>query len=72
MYIGVPARVKALAEAGTIKLSSKRFKSVVFDCKANKKGFTLFETHETRDDTFGLLMFAQKQLRKRKLQIYLS
>ena len=32
----------------------------------------MFETHETRDDAFGVLAFGKKSLVHRKLKIYLS
>jgi hypothetical protein len=32
----------------------------------------MLETHETRDDAFGVLAFAKKSLIKRKLKVYLS
>ena len=70
--LGTPNRIKQLAQADSIRLSSKKFKTIVFDCKANQKGFTLFETHETRDDTFAVLLYAQKQLLQRKLKLYLA
>lgn len=38
----------------------------------NKKQFTMLETHETRDDAFGVLAFAKKSLVKRKLKVYLA
>lgn len=72
VYIGTPNRIKKLAQAGTIKLGSKKFKSIVFDCSLNKKQFNMLETHETRDDAFGVLTFAKKSLIKRKLKVYLA
>ena len=69
LYIGVPNRIRALAEVDKINLTSKKLKSLVFDCSTNKKGFTLFETHETRDDTFATVLHLQKQLFRRKLNI---
>ena len=60
VMIGTPNRVKQLVQAESINLSSKKFKTIVFDCKPNTKGFTLFETHETRDDIFGVLLYSQK------------
>ena len=72
IYLGTPNRIKQLALAGTINVGSKKFKKIVFDCAKNKKNFTIFETHETRDDTFGLLALAKKPLLKRKLQIILA
>lgn len=72
VYIGMPNRIKQLAQANTIKLGSKKFKSIVFDCSKNKKQFTMLETHETRDDAFGVLAFAKKSLVHRKLKVYLS
>jgi hypothetical protein len=71
VYIGMPNRIKALASAGTIKLGSKKFKSIIFDCRLNKKNFTMLETNETRDDAFGVLSFAKKSLLRRKLQVRL-
>ena len=58
IMIGTPNRIKQLAQVNSIKLSSKKFKTIVFDCKSNQKGFTLFETHETRDDTFAVLLYS--------------
>lgn len=72
VYIGTPNRIKALAEAQAIKLSSKKLKSIVFDCSLNAKNFTCFETHETRNDLFALVLQMQKQILKRKLKIYLA
>jgi len=72
VYIGMPNRIKQLAQAGTIKLSSKKFKCLVFDARLNKKNFTMLETHETRDDAFGVLTFAKKSLLRRKLRVYLA
>ena len=72
IMIGTPNRIRQLAQTDTIKLSSKKLKTIVFDCKPNQKGFTLFETHETRDDTFGVLLYAQKELLARKLKLYLA
>ena len=72
MYIGTPNRIKKLAQASTIKLGSKKFKAVVCDCTLKKKGFNMFETHETRDDALGVLAFSKKQLIKRKLKVYLA
>jgi hypothetical protein len=71
VYIGMPNRIKALASAGTIKLGSKKFKSIIFDCRLNKKNFTMLETNETRDDAFGVLSFAKKSLLRRKLRVHL-
>ena len=72
VYIGTPNRIKKLAQTGTIKLGSKKFKSIVFDCSKNQKSFNMLETHETRDDAFGVLAFAKKSLLKRKLKVYLA
>lgn len=72
VYIGMPNRIKQLAQTDSINLGSKKFKSIVFDCSKNKKQFTMLETHETRDDAFGVLAFAKKSLIKRKLKVYLS
>jgi hypothetical protein len=72
IYIGTPNRIKRLAQTGSIKLSSKKFKSIIFDCSLNKKGFNMLETHETRDDALGVLAFAKKALLKRKLKVYLA
>ena len=35
VYIGMPNRIKQLAQAGSIKLGSKKFKSIIFDCRKN-------------------------------------
>ena len=56
VFLATPGRIKALCEADAINLSTKKLKTIVFDCEANAKGFTMFETHETRDDTFACLM----------------
>ena len=72
VMIGTPNRIKQLAQTDSINLSSKKFKTIVFDCKPNSKNFTLFETHETRDDTFAVLMYSQKRLFARQLKLYLS
>jgi hypothetical protein len=72
VYIGTPNRIRALAECDAIKLSSKKLKSIVFDCALNAKGFTIFETHETRNDTFGIMLCVQKQIATRKLKLYLA
>ena len=72
VMIGTPNRIKQLALANSINLSSKKFKTIIFDCQTNQKGFTLFETHETRDDTFAVLLHAYKRLISRKLKLYLS
>lgn len=71
VYIGVPNRIKKLVEVGTIKVKSGQFKCLVFDTHLNPKNFSLFDVLETRDDTFDILMLAQKRLIKRKLQIML-
>jgi hypothetical protein len=72
VYIGTPNRIKALAECDAIKLGTKKLKSIVFDCSLNAKGFSIFETHETRNDTFAILLHMQKQIAKRKLKLYLA
>ena len=72
VFVGTPNRVKALVECDAVNLGSKKLKSIVFDCKPNVKGFSIFETHETRDDTFALMLHAQKQLKKRKIKVFLS
>ena len=71
IYIGTPNRIRSLADADTISLSSKKLKSIVFDCSLNKKNFTMLETHETRDDAFAVLALAKKPILKRKLRVYL-
>lgn len=71
VYIGTPGRIRALAQAGTIKLSSKKFKATVFDCRLNPKQFTMLETHETRDDCFGVLPYMVRQVQRRKHKVYL-
>lgn len=60
-----------MAQTDTIKLGSKKFKVIILDCTKNKKNFTMLETHETRDDAFGVLAFAKKSLLKRKLKVYI-
>jgi hypothetical protein len=72
VYVGTPNRVKALLEAESISVATKKLKAVVFDTKPNMKGFTIFETHETRDDTFALMIHSQKELLKRKLKVYMA
>ena len=71
VYIGTPNRIKELALRQAINLGPEQFKFFILDCSTNTKGFTVFETHETRDDTFNLLLFSQKRLFKRKLKLYL-
>jgi len=71
IYIGMPGRIRALAAAGTISLTSKKLKALVLDCTKNKKNFTMFETHETRDDAFAVMNYAKKQLMKRKTRLHL-
>lgn len=71
VYIGMPGRIRSLAAAGSIKLTSKKLKAIVFDLKANKKNFTMFETHETRDDAYAVLNYARKQLMRRKTRVHL-
>jgi len=71
VYIGMPGRIRSLAAAGSIKLTSKKLKAIVFDLKLNKKNFTMFETHETRDDAYAVLNYAKKQLMRRKTRIHL-
>lgn len=58
VYIGTPNRIKELAKAETIRLDSKKFKMIVLDCSLNKKNCTMLETHETRDDCFGVIASA--------------
>ena len=70
MYIGTANRVRALALKKAI--SQSKVRSIVFDCTPNTKGFSLFETHETRDDTFNLLLQSHKRLLKRKLKVYIA
>lgn len=67
VYIGVPNRIKKLIEVGTIKVKDGQFKCIVFDTQLNSKNFSLFDVLETRDDTYDILMLAQKRLIKRKL-----
>lgn len=71
VYIGTPNRVKELALRQAINLGPEQFKFFILDTTQNAKGFTVFETHETRDDTFNLLLYSQKRLFKRKLKLYL-
>ena len=71
VYIGMPSRIRALAAAGSIKLTSKKLKALVLDCSLNKKNYTMFETHETRDDAFAVMNYAKKQLMKRKTRLHL-
>lgn len=59
VYLGTPGRIKALAEAKAIQLGTKKLKTIVFDCEPNSKNFTLFETHETREDTFACFVHAE-------------
>ena len=59
VFLGTPGRIKALCEIGAINLDTKKLKTIVFDCEPNGKGFTLFETHETRDDTFACFIHAE-------------
>ena len=58
IYIGTPNRVRALAQAQAIDLNSKYFKTCIFDCQSNSKGFNILEALETRDDTFNLLLYS--------------
>ena len=60
VFLGTPGRIKALCDAGAITLDTKKLKTIVFDCAPNAKGFTLFETHETRDDTFACFVHAER------------
>ena len=72
VYIGVPNRIKKLIEVGTINITSRSVKSIIFDTNLNTKDFSIFDTYETRDDTFDILLLARKQLLKRKLKVYLA
>ena len=72
VFLGTPGRIKALSEAGAIQLNSKKLKTIVFDCEENSKRFTLFETHETRDDTFACFVEAEKQIMRRKCKLYMA
>ena len=72
VYLGTPGRIKALVEAESISLDTRKLKTIVFDCEANAKGFSVFETHETRDDTFACLMHAEKQIMRRKCKLYMA
>lgn len=56
VYIGTANRIMALAQMKAIKLESSKLKTIVFDCAPNSKGFSIFETHETREDTFSMLL----------------
>ena len=58
IYIGVPNRIKKLAEIKSIKLKSSQFSNIVIDCHLNQKNFSIFDIWETRDDTFDLLLLA--------------
>lgn len=71
VYVGVPNRIKKLIEVGTIKVKSSQFKCLVFDTHLNPKNFSIFDVWETRDDTYDILMLAQKRLIKRDLQVML-
>ena len=70
VYVGTPNRIKELAKAGSISLSSKKFKSIVLDCTLNQKQCTMLETHETRDDCFCVIAHSADLLRSRKLKVY--
>ena len=72
VFIGTPNRIKALASNKVLKLESSKLRSLIFDCTVNNKGFTLFETHEPRDDTINLMLKAHRRLLARKLKIYLA
>ncbi len=72
VYLGTPGRIKALCEAKAIQLDTKKLKTIVFDCEPNSKGFTLFETHETRDDTFACFVHAESQIMRRKCKLYMA
>ena len=72
VFLGTPGRIKALCENWAIQLDTKKLKTVVFDCTPNAKGFTLFETHETRDDTFACFIHAESQLMRRKCKLYMA
>ena len=72
VFLGTPGRIKALCDAGAITLDTKKLKTIVFDCEPNSKGFTLFETHETRDDTFACFVHAEKQIIRRKCKLYMA
>ena len=72
VFLGTPGRIKALSEAGAIQLDTKKLKTIVFDCEPNAKGFTLFETHETRDDTFACFVHAESQIMRRKCKLYMA
>jgi hypothetical protein len=71
VYIGVPNRVKKLIELGTIKVKGRNFKCLVIDTHVNPKSYSIFDILETRDDTYDILMLAQKRFIKRKLQVML-
>ena len=72
VLLGTPGRVKALCDAGAITLDTKKLKTIVFDCEANSKGFTMFETHETRDDAFACFVHAEQQIMRRKCKLYMA
>lgn len=71
VYVGVPNRIKKLIELGSIKVSSRKFRCLVFDTHLNQKNLSLFDIWETRDDTFDILLLSRKQLFKRKLKVCL-
>ena len=49
-------------EAYDIGKKSDRLRYLLIDCRLNKKNFSIFETHETRNDAIELLREAGEAL----------
>ena len=66
IYIGTPNRLRKLSsmEAFDLGKKSDRFRYMIIDCRLNKKNFSIFETHETRDDTVELVREAKEALQR--------
>lgn len=61
IYIGTPNRLLKLSQMDAFDIGKKsdRLRYLIVDCRLNKKNFSIFETHETKNDAIELLKEAK-------------
>jgi hypothetical protein len=59
-------------EAFDIGIQSDRFRYLVVDCRLNKKNFSIFEQHETRQDTLDLILTANPAFSRENKKLKIS
>jgi hypothetical protein len=64
VYVGTANRLKKLALKKSLLLNDSRLKFMIVDCRVNKKGFTIFEQRESRDDLVDLVVLSEESVRR--------